>query len=265
MLVLALHALACAPYERYDPAQLANVTARFGEPYAIHAVPEPFLSEGAVHFEASVESGCAEFSLSHEAAAGGTVLVATRRRCDEPGVAWRGRVSLSLPDLDGGSLLLAFPPGSEYELWRLAPPSPLSPLPLLPTAAIRLYVHRAEPKRANPNGPCSTMLEVGRSATVEEVVDLASARLGVAIAALRDEPTGAAPRALSDGAMLVALEAPPAAPPLPLPPPRPPNTCCPAEGCDRGGDGQPLVVELEAATTVSAAPNESAACGSAEV
>lgn len=264
MLSCALHVLACAPYERYDPAQLANVTARFGEPYAIHAVPEPYLAQGAVHFEASFVSGCAEFSLSHEAAAGGTVLVAARKRCDEPSVARRERVSLPLPDGvgHGGSLLLAFPPGSDYELWRLTSSSPLNPPSFLPAPAIRLYVHRAEPKIANPNGPCSTMLEVERSATIEEVVDLASARLGVAVAALRDEATGAAPRALSDGAMLVALEAPPAAPPIPLPPPPPPNTCCPAEGCDRGGDGRPMAVE---APTLSAAPNESAACGSSEV
>ena len=53
------------------------------------------------------------------------------------------------------------------------------PAPPCPPAALRLVVHRAEPKLVNPNGPCSTMLEVDPNTDVDSVLALASSRLGV--------------------------------------------------------------------------------------
>ena len=174
-------AMGCAPYERYDPETLANVTMRFGVPYTVHSEPAPYLSAGNVRFEASFASGCPVFELAHEAARAGTVLVAARQPCAGSEASqhdWRGSVSVPLPAGLSGSandLLLAFPPGSQYELYRIAA-DPLAPAAVdtphqpadpagkgdsrlaadegdssLVGGVMRLYVHRSEPKRANLN------------------------------------------------------------------------------------------------------------------
>ena len=55
---------------------------------------------------------------------------------------------------------------------------------LAASATLRLVVHRDEPKLTNPNGPCSTMLEVSPTIDVAEAVSLASARLDAPIVML---------------------------------------------------------------------------------
>eukprot|EP00931_Biecheleriopsis_adriatica_P057333 TRINITY_DN34001_c0_g1_i1.p2 TRINITY_DN34001_c0_g1~~TRINITY_DN34001_c0_g1_i1.p2 ORF type:complete len:168 (-),score=39.05 TRINITY_DN34001_c0_g1_i1:12-515(-) len=52
------------------------------------------------------------------------------------------------------------------------------------SSARQLLIHREEPKRQNPNGPCSTMVNAGPAMTVEELQDVVSARLGFSVAAL---------------------------------------------------------------------------------
>lgn len=231
-LCYAAVAHACAPYEYHDAEALANVTALFGAPYTIAATPAPFLSlDGrSLGFTASFATRCTrsapQFTLSMDATPHklGSVLIASREEaaCDGPPGSmqhWTGHVVLTLPQgYDRQQqLLLAFPPGSEYELWQLSTPS-LAPagarqaggaLQRAP-AKLRLYVHRAEPKVQNPNGPCSTLLEVAPNAGVEDVLALASARLGVKLVALRSEeqPDRELP-ALLDEASLVAFEGSP--------------------------------------------------------
>ena len=218
--------LACAPYDHHDPAELVNVSARFGAPYTIASTPPPTLSE-RLAFTASYEATpCTLVDWSVDVDVGhalGNVLVVIRHersvagRCNAltAATAFRGRVQVDLPATDRPlQWLLAFPPGSEYELYRLSlealPPAPLAGLaPPCPSAALRLYVHRAIPKYDRPNGPCSTLVEVLPSATLGEVAAVASARLGIDVAALREEGSAAGdppPPVLTDEMHLVALE-----------------------------------------------------------
>ena len=96
--------------------------------------------------------------------------------CKEKGRKSGPAVWLSGSPADDGveSRLLAFPPGSEYELWKIDSVA-RSPVP----ARVRLYVHRAQPKIENPNGPCSTMLTVAPDTTMPELLALATQILGI--------------------------------------------------------------------------------------
>jgi len=137
---------------------------------------------------------------------------------------------------------------------------------------VRVYVHRSEPKRANPGGPCSTLLELEPFASPADAARLAAARLGVPVAALLDESTAQPVHRLADGLHLVALEGgsprAPLPPPAMPPPPAPPITCCPAEGCDYGGDGRRMEAavgeaaeaEAEAAPVVRGAASLNESC-----
>jgi hypothetical protein len=231
MALLSSLALGCSPYEYHDGAALATARAKFGAPYTLHARPEPAMFSGQLYFSVSYR-GCSsgnastftvlrdEDDASHRL---GGVLVIVRSEPDEcRGEAqerWE-RVSAELP-AETTNRFLAFPPGSDFELWSLdAQPSAVVSRPLpsqpappaawpppatpCPPAALRLYVHRAVPKRANPNGPCSTLLEVLPNASLAEVRALASERLGAPIGALLNGDGAAA--VLHDGALLVALE-----------------------------------------------------------
>ena len=228
MSALSFFFLGCSPYDHHDAEALQNATARFGYSYRIHATPEPTLRASHLAFTATFNtSKCADVRWSLEVDAGhalGDVLVAVRheeatRHCDEYRVTppFTGRVHISLESRHslGSAVLLALPPGSEYELMRLENPSPdrlerpsfAGLAPPCPAAGFRLFVHRAQPKVENPNGPCSTLIEVDAQATVDEVRALASARLGVEVAYLREE--GAEDKELHylvDEAQLVAFE-----------------------------------------------------------
>jgi len=212
MAAFALLALVqgCTPFEHHDDAALRAVRKKFGAPYTLHAQPAPpaihenYLSFVASYDDCANQSSTFSVSLDDDAPHLGGVLIATRHApvCDSTAVSSRTRgVRLALPtEAVHSARYLAFPPGSEFELWSLG--TPLAPP--CPPAAMRLYIHRASPKQANPNGPCSTMLEMPPSATLEEVRALASSRLGVEVA-LSDE--AGAPAVLFDGAALVAREA----------------------------------------------------------
>jgi hypothetical protein len=279
-MLLVAAVISCRPYEHYSADALRNASRRFGEQYTVHSEPEPRLASGQLHFTASYRSACntdrSYFSLEYETSSRlGTVFVASRHEvpCDDSrhmAKEFSRRVSVplrALPASEGARMLLALPPGSEYELWRLdAEPPPYavhsSIAPPCPPAALRLYVHRAEPKLANPNGPCSTMLEVPPHTQWADLLALTSERLGVNVAALQVEgqadlqpPTKAFP-GLADGAVLVALEAAPA--PTPPSPPPPPITCCPAWGCASvdAGEDRPAG---------AAHQNESAVCSGCSV
>ena len=211
-------ASACAPYEYYDAAALANVSAKFGAPYTILAKPEPSLSlDGQrLEFTARLKTSCThvvpQFSISEaEAHDLGKIFVAIR---SEPACSslqgkgekeWTGRVAVRLPAADGvEARLLAFPPGSEYELWKIDLVARL-PAP----AKVRLYVHRAQPKIENPNGPCSTMLTVAPGTAMPELLAMATQILGIRVVALRAEEDPDSPlHELVDQASLVAFEAP---------------------------------------------------------
>jgi len=212
---LSCFLLGCSPYDHHHAATLRNVT-RFGLPYVLHASPAPSLDAKSVAFTATFNtSKCADvtWSLEVDGHALSDVLVAVRheestRACEQTTHSGRVHVDLSIPL--GPAVLIAFPPGSEYELMRLetSETSLLAGLaPPCPPAARRLFIHRAHPKVANPNGPCSTFLEVDAQATVDEVRALASERLGIDIAHLREEGAeGDSLRHLSDEAHLVAVE-----------------------------------------------------------
>ena len=141
-------AAACAPYEYYDAAALANVSARFGAPYTILAKPSPSLSLDGNHLEftARLRTSCAhvapQFSISSEAHRLGMILVAVRGEaaCSSlqgTEVEWTGRVTVRIPKAAGGvPRLLAFPPGSDYELWKIDPVVARPPV----SADLRLYV-----------------------------------------------------------------------------------------------------------------------------
>ena len=223
-MLLAAATLGCAPYEHHDAAALADVTRRFAAAYVLHAGPEPAIDvTGAnllltVSFESSCAPELSEFvaTISNEPL--GAILIASRHEPECRGAARARpprRVSVPLPAgaAADAPLFVAFPPGSEYELWRLR--APLSELaPPCPPAALRLYIHRATPKVENRNGPCSTMLEVEPSTPLAEVLALASMRLGVNVDALRAEDDDEAGlELLRDGAHLVAYEAAAAPPP----------------------------------------------------
>jgi len=47
-----------------------------------------------------------------------------------------------------------------------------------PNGQKRLLAHREEPKHSNPNGPCSTMVDVGPSLTIADLRAMLSERLG---------------------------------------------------------------------------------------
>ncbi|EOD10851.1 hypothetical protein EMIHUDRAFT_234211 [Emiliania huxleyi CCMP1516] len=84
-------------------------------------------------------------------------------------------------------------------------------LSLLASSAetLRLYVHREEPKLDNPNGPCSTLLDIAPSAGVDGALRLASARLQVSLSSLATESgtTVTSLAALANDTTLRALEA----------------------------------------------------------
>ena len=230
-MLLAAAILGCAPYEHHDAAALANVTRRFGAAYVLHAGPEPALTScGKSPADRVLESSCAPPSSRSSSRRSATSLwvpfssrLATSRSAEAPRARRRGAERAAPAGAAADApLFVAFPPGSEYELWRLR--APLSELaPPCPPAALRLYIHRATPKVENRNGPCSTMLEVEPSTPLAEVLALASMRLGVNVDALRAEDDDEAGlELLRDGAHLVAYEA--AASP-------PPPTSVAAEGC----------------------------------
>ena len=212
---------ACAPYEYYDAAALANVSAKFGASYTILARPAPTLSlDGqSLEFTVRLRTSCAhvmpQFSISApESHDLGMIYVAVR---SEPACShlqgaeeqWTGRVVVELPPAaDGVPRLLAFPPGSEYELWKIDPVVASEKAEPVALASLRLYVHRAQPKIANPNGPCSTMLTVAPDTAMVELLARATQILGVQVAALRaEEDTSSELHTLMDQASLVAFEA----------------------------------------------------------
>ena len=213
-------ASACAPYEYYDVGALANVTAKFGAPYTILAKPAPSLSVDGTLLQFTARFGkclqvAPQFSISApEPHALGMIFVAVRSELGMPGLGcspgeWTGRVTVQLPLTDGVPRLLAFPPGSEYELWKIDS----EPVPAL--RLLRLYVHRAQPKIENPNGPCSAMLTVAPGTAMAELLALATQILGVQVVALRaEEDHSRELQNLADRASLVAFEAQTLPPPV---------------------------------------------------